>query len=126
MKNKKENLVLLSGLLCNHFVWDKVSEYLSDLVDVSIISFKGCESIQEMAKKVLDNSPDEFILIGHSMGGRVALEVYNQQPSKVKALGLFNTGVHPRTESEVPGRQRLLDLAQTEGISSVCKQWLPL
>jgi pimeloyl-ACP methyl ester carboxylesterase len=121
----KESIVFLSGLLCNETVWEDVSKELENTYDVSIISFQGCDSIEMMAKKVLDTAPQEFILIGHSMGGRVALEVFNQASNKVLALGLFNTGVHAKSEAEVQGRQKLLDLAKNEGISSVVKQWLP-
>lgn len=121
----KDSIVLLSGLLCNETVWKDVAKELEDSFDITMISFKGCDSIESMAKKVLENSPKEFILIGHSMGGRVALEVYNQDSTRVKALGLFNTGVTPRSEAEVPGRQKLLDLAKEKGIEAVLKQWLP-
>jgi pimeloyl-ACP methyl ester carboxylesterase len=121
----KESIVFLSGLLCNETVWEDVSKELENTYDVSIISFQGCDSIEKMAKKVLDTAPESFILIGHSMGGRVALEVFNQASNKVLALGLFNTGVHAKSEAEVQGRQKLLDLAKNEGISSVVKQWLP-
>lgn len=120
----KESIVFLSGLLCNETVWEDVSKELEDIYDISIISFQGCDSIEMMAKKVLDLAPESFILIGHSMGGRVALEVFNQASNRVKGLGLFNTGVHAKSESEIIGRQKLLDLAKNEGISSVLKQWL--
>jgi pimeloyl-ACP methyl ester carboxylesterase len=121
----KESIVFLSGLLCNEFVWEDISKELENQYDVSMISFQGCDSIEMMAKKVLDTAPESFILIGHSMGGRVALEVFNQAPNRVNKLGLFNTGVHGKTATEIPGRQKLLDLASNEGISFVAKQWLP-
>ncbi len=121
----KESIVFLSGLLCNETVWKDVSKELENTYDVSIISFQACDSIEMMAKKVLNTAPQKFILIGHSMGGRVALEVFKQASNKVLALGLFNTGVHNKSEAEVQGRQKLLDLAKNEGINSVVKQWLP-
>ncbi len=121
----KESIVFLSGLLCDETVWEDISKELQHDYEVLIISFRGCDSIEKMAKKVLDTAPQKFILIGHSMGGRVALEVFNQASNKVIALGLFNTGVHAKSESEIPGRQKLLDLAKNEGIASVAKQWLP-
>ncbi len=121
----KESIVFLSGLLCNETVWEDVSKELENTYDVSIISFQGCDSIEMMAKKVLDTAPQEFILIGHSMGGRVALEVFNQASNRITKIGLFNTGVHSKSETEVQGRQKLLDLAKNEGIKSVVKQWLP-
>lgn len=122
---EKENIVLLCGLLCKKIVWEEVAKELSKKANVSIISFEGCNSIEDMAKKVLDNSPQKFILIGHSMGGRVTLEVFNQQKDRLKAMGLFNTGVHPTTQTELPGRIKLLELAKNEGMLSVVKQWLP-
>lgn len=124
MKNK-ESLVLLCGLLCDERVWKDVSVHLEDDYNISIISFKGCDTIEQMAKKVLNISFETFYLIGHSMGGRVALEVYNQNSNRIKGLGLFNTGVHPKNEAEVPGRLNLLELANDYGMGAVVKQWLP-
>lgn len=120
----KEPVVLLCGLLCDETVWQDIKSELNDY-DVTIISFKGCDSIDMMAKKVLEESPNSFNLIGHSMGGRVALEIFKQSPYRIKRLGLFNTGVHPKSKAEVPGRQKLLDLAEDKGISFVAKEWLP-
>lgn len=124
MKSKK-TIVFLCGLTCDERVWSEVSDTLSLNYNTQIISFKGLDSISNMAKKVLNEVSDDFILIGHSMGGRVALEVYNQNPQRVLALGLFNTGVHPRSEKEVPGRLELLDLAKCKGMTHVVKKWLP-
>jgi|GEM_PF-5280951 len=62
---------------------------MENLVDTPIISFAGYDSIKEMASKALNDAPENFEIAGHSMGGRVAIEVYRQ--------------------SEVSGRQRLLD-----------------
>lgn len=123
--SKPTELALLSGLLCDDFVWQEVAERLSEVAHCHIFSFAGCSSITEMAEKVLAGTPQQFALAGHSMGGRVALEVYRLAPHRVSHLALLNTGVHPRSDAEVPGRQRLLDLSLTEGMNAVCEQWLP-
>lgn len=118
-------LVLLAGLLCDRYMWEEVGEILSDVADVSIFSFAGFDSISAMAEKVLAEGPKCFSLAGHSMGGRVAIEIYRQAPQRVKRLALINTGVHPRTEREVPGRKRLLDLSVDVGMEAVADAWLP-
>lgn len=118
-------LLLLSGLLCDRFVWDAVARQLQDSVDITIVSFAGCSSIPEMAEKVLATAPEHFALAGHSMGGRVALELVRQAPQRVTRLALLNTGIHPRSEAEVAGRQRLLDLSKSEGMAAVAEDWLP-
>lgn len=122
---QKENLVLLSGLLCDETVWKDVAKDLDDIANIYMISFKGCDSIQMMAQKVLDNSPEHFCLVGHSMGARVALEMMKHSASRVKKLALFNTGVHPVSDLEIQGRQKLINIAREEGIPSLMKQWLP-
>lgn len=118
-------LVLLAGLLCDCYMWKEVGDLLADIADVSIFSFAGFDSIPDMAAKVLADSPEHFALAGHSMGGRVAFEVYRQALQRVERLALFNTGVHPRTAKEVPGRQKLLDLSVNTGMEAVADIWLP-
>lgn len=124
MKTNK-SLVLLSGLLCDETVWQDISDDLQDIATIYMISFKGCDSIEEMAKKVLDNAPDTFCLIGHSLGARVALEIMRQAPQRVNKLALFNTGIHPISSKEIEGREKLLTLAKEKGIDALMKVWLP-
>lgn len=122
---QKDSIVFLSGLLCDERVWFEVANNLKDIATTHLISFKGLDSIENMAKKVLDNSPSTFCLVGHSMGGRVALEIMKQAPHRVKKLALFNTGIHGVSETEIKGREVLINLAKEEGIHSIVKQWLP-
>ncbi|MBN4053525.1 alpha/beta hydrolase [Haliea sp. AH-315-K21] len=124
-RQERQHIVFLCGLLCDKLVWQSAAKLLEGEFVCSIVSFEGFNSIVDMAKAVADKGPASFILIGHSMGGRVALEVYRQCPERVEMLGLFNTGVHPRKEGEEAGRQKLLDIAATEGMAAVADSWLP-
>ena len=54
-------------------------------------------------------------MAGHSMGGRVALEVVRAAPARVSGLALLNTGVHTVRDGEPQSRGRLLRLAQRAG-----------
>jgi len=78
-----------------------------------------------MAEQVLGGAPEHFALAGHSMGGRVALEVLQRAPLRVTGLALFNTGVHPPREREAADRGRLVRLAQTQGMQALAAEWLP-
>jgi pimeloyl-ACP methyl ester carboxylesterase len=120
-----QSLVLLSGLLCDDFVWKEISSLLADEIEIQIFSFAGFSSFKTMATHVLDNSPECFALAGHSMGGRVALQIMDMAPERVTHLGLLNTGVHPKKEDEEIGRQRLLDIADQQGMAAVANEWLP-
>ncbi|WP_425640796.1 alpha/beta fold hydrolase [Marinomonas gallaica] len=120
----KPTLVCLTGLLCDQRVWQPVASLLESEVSVQIISFSGFDNITQMARHVLASVEGTFALAGHSMGGRVALEVYRLAPERITHLALMNTGVHPKSEKELPGRLRLLELAKQEGTSVLSKEWL--
>lgn len=118
-------LILLSGLLSDETVWNDVAERLGARGDVRIVSFPNMDSIGAMADHVIEHTPPAFALAGHSMGGRVALEVVRRAAGKVRALALFNTGTHPCRESEIESRGRLVKLAREKGMSALAAEWLP-
>jgi len=122
---EKPALLLLCGLLSDATVWRPVADRLADVADVRIVDFAGCRSIGAMAERALASAPARFAVAGHSMGARVALEAAARAPERIERIALVNTGVHPVSEAEPAGRQRLLDLAANEGIAAVAADWLP-
>ena len=118
-------LLLLSGLLCDETVWVDAARVLKSAADVRIVSFQGIDSIQAMAGHVLRMAPQRFLVAGHSMGGRVALEIFRQAKERVLGLALLNTGVHPLRAGEIESRGRLVKLARERGMSAVAADWLP-
>jgi pimeloyl-ACP methyl ester carboxylesterase len=116
---------LLPGLLCDETIWSHQSKGLGESADVMVPDFRYVNSIPAMAKLVLDAAPRRFSVAGHSMGGRVALEVFRMAPDRVERLALLDTGVHPRAASEESQRWALVDLARREGMAALAAQWLP-
>jgi pimeloyl-ACP methyl ester carboxylesterase len=121
----KQPLLLLCGLLCDETIWADIPLRLTDAADSRIISFGGFSSITAMAEHVLTVAPERFAMAGHSMGGRVALEVVRLAPQRVLRLGLLNTGVHTVRDGEPQSRGRLLRLAFEQGMSALAAEWLP-
>ena len=88
------------------------------------------DSIPAMAEAVLQAAPDRFSIAGHSMGGRVALEIYRRAPKRVARIALLNTGYLPLAagaagEEETRKRGELVALAQSQGMRAMLRQWLP-
>jgi pimeloyl-ACP methyl ester carboxylesterase len=52
-------------------------------------------SIAELAADVLRDAPQRFALVGLSMGGIVAFEVWRQAPDRVTHIGLLDTTFYP-------------------------------
>ncbi len=83
-----------------------------------------------MAQAVLRTAPERFSVAGHSMGGRVALEIYRLAPQRVARIALLNTGYLPLApgaagEEETRKRWDLVTLAQSQGMPAMLRQWLP-
>lgn len=121
----KPDLILLSGLMCDDTIWMKVVPGLARHALIMTIDFSGFDEIGAMAERVLDAAPDRFSLAGHSMGARVALEVYRRAPQRITRIALLSTGVHPVKPGEINSRQALVDLAYQHGMAAVVKRWLP-
>jgi pimeloyl-ACP methyl ester carboxylesterase len=92
------------------------------------VSFtKGEDTLAAMAGRVLDGAPDTFALAGHSMGGRVALEVVRRAPGRVERLALLDTGYEGPAPGEFEKRAVLVDQARREGIDAIAAAWgLPM
>ena len=118
-------LALLCGLLCDEDIWREVIAALAAEVDVRVFSFPGFSSIADMAEHVLASVQGRFAVAGHSMGGRVALEIVRRSEGRVTGIALLNTGVHPPAAHETVSRGRLVSLARSAGMTALAAEWLP-
>ena len=125
----KPTLMLLPGLMCDRAVWEPQVEALSDAWDCRVPDYDFADDLGAMAEHVLAEAPSSFALAGHSMGGRVALEVMRRAPERVLRLALLDTGYKALAEGEagereVAGRMRLVELAQQQGTRAMGEEWL--
>jgi pimeloyl-ACP methyl ester carboxylesterase len=121
--------MLLPGLMCDAAVWAPQVQALSGKVNCQVSAWGLTDSLTAMAQQVLRESPTEkFSLAGHSMGGRVAMEVMRLAPQRVERLALFDTGTHPLPSGEAgakerAGRMELLEKARSQGMRAMGEQW---
>jgi pimeloyl-ACP methyl ester carboxylesterase len=118
-------IILIPGLMNDGWVWRHQIGPLSRIAPVMIACNEGCDSLAAMASRILAATSGPLALVGHSMGGRVALEAVAQAPGRVKCLALLDTGAGGPVEAEAAGRKRLVDLARAEGMAAVAREWLP-
>jgi pimeloyl-ACP methyl ester carboxylesterase len=121
----KQSVALLSGLLCDETFWTDIPRRLAGVAEIQVVSFRGFSSIPAMAQHVLDIAPQRFAVAGHSMGGRVALEIMRAAPRRITGLALLNTGVHPVRDGEPQSRSHLLRVAYEHGMAALAAEWLP-
>jgi pimeloyl-ACP methyl ester carboxylesterase len=122
-------LMLLPGLMCDRTVWDCQIASLSASADCVVPGYGGLGSIAAMAQTSLRQAPARFALAGHSMGGRVALEIMRTEPQRVTRLALLDTGWQARAsgeagQAEAHQRHRLVDIAYASGMRAMGREWV--
>lgn len=118
-------LYLLPGLICDDFVWKAQVEALSEFEPVAVQGYGSARSLVGMAEGILESAPDKISVAGHSMGGRVALEMFRMAPERIARLALLDTGVHPVEAGEKEKRLALLEIGLQEGMEALVDVWLP-
>jgi len=116
-------LLFLPGLACDARIY---APQLAAFPDSRAIDGYGtADTLAEMARVALEQAPEAFDLFGHSMGGRVALEVFRLAPRRVRRLALVSTGVHSLREGEPAKRQALQTIGWNHGFEKLIDEWLP-
>ena len=123
-------IVFLPGLICDQAVWlSQIDAFSEKGISCQVIDYGSANSLSHMAEIAIEQAPEKFILIGHSMGGRVAMEVARQAPEKISHIVLMDTGYLPLAEGdagekEIAGRQALIDTAAKQGMRAMGNVWM--
>lgn len=116
-------LLFLPGLACDARIY---APQLAAFPDSRAVDGYGmANTLADMARIALEQAPETFDLFGHSMGGRVALEVLRTAPERVRRLGLVSTGVHSLREGEAAKRAALQAIGWNHGFGKLIDEWLP-
>lgn len=111
-RTSRETVFFVPGLLCDRAVWAAQIDALSDAYDCRTPRFDSQDSIESMAGTVLALGDGMFSLVGHSMGGYVALEIMRRAPRRVRRLALLSTQPRGDSPEQAARRQMLYDKAE--------------
>lgn len=136
VQGKGTPLVLLHGFCEDSRMWDDFLTLFSTqkIVRVDLPGFGQSElqdehSISQMAacvKAVFDHLKiEECVLIGHSMGGYVSLEIAKQYPEYLLGLGMFHSHPYGDSEEKKAGRDKGIDFIRRNGHIHYIKQVIP-
>lgn len=117
-------VVLIPGLVSDHLVWADLEKALAAHGPVVTADLTQGDDIRAWAARLLAQYSGQLLAVGHSMGGRVALEMAHQAPERMVGLVLANTGHGPKKEGEEVKRQEMIDLAHRD-LEAFIASWLP-
>ncbi|UZE25901.1 alpha/beta hydrolase [Pseudomonas sp. B21-056] len=123
-------LLMLPGMVCGPASWQQQAEALAGNVQIVIADYDSADNITVMARQLLAFFDAPLLLAGHSMGARVALEIYRLAPHRVLGLCLIATESRARPEgergqAEDSTRMGLLKLAVDQGMQAMANAWIP-
>jgi pimeloyl-ACP methyl ester carboxylesterase len=131
-------IILLHGFPMNQGVWDDFVPLLSDHYKVITVDLPGFGksplpdppfTIDQIADIVLDCISTEKILdsalIGHSLGGYVALAMAEKRPDLFSGLGLFHSTALADTEEKKESRLKVVEFISKNGVLAFTSNFIP-
>ena len=109
-----EHIMLLPGMLCDHRLWQHQSSALGPNVHYADTSRD--DNFEAMAQRALEHAPPRFAVIGLSMGGILAFEIWRQAPERVTHMALLDTNPHPDTPERRSLRLEQIAKAMSGGL----------
>jgi pimeloyl-ACP methyl ester carboxylesterase len=119
-------VLMIPGLICDGHVWATTKAVLDKAGQACAVADVTTQSsITDMAQSLLDNHKGLLLPVGHSMGGRIAMEMARIAPDRLQGMALLSTGMHPLKPGETEKRKRMIALARDQGMAALAERWLP-
>jgi pimeloyl-ACP methyl ester carboxylesterase len=125
LKGNGPSVVFLHGFLEDHSIWDYFVKKLSANYQVLAVDLPGSgkssvfdtihtmEFMAETVNLILEKEKiTEYILVGHSMGGYVALELAEKYPEKLNGIVLFHSHASADDEQGKINRNRTIEVVK--------------
>lgn len=100
------NLVLLPGFMCDADLWADMAPDLARLGKVHYGNVYQDDSLEGMARRVLSESPEKFVLVGFSMGGFVARVLALMAPERLDGIAFVASSARGYSDEEVARRKQ--------------------
>ncbi len=137
-KGSGQPLVLLHGFCESGRMWNYFADELSDYFRVICPDLPGFGdspiagdkiTLEEVAVQLeewmAENQIQDPIVIGHSLGGYVALALLELMGSRLKAIGLFHSTAFPDDEEKKGMRNRTIIFLQKNGVEKFVTSFVP-
>ncbi len=138
VKGKGDAVLWLHGLALDSRIWDDFTDGLPStfkhiLVDMpgfgksaNLEAPKTIDAIAQQVKEVLDmEKTTQVSVVGHSMGGYVALSFIEQYPGLVTRLCMFHSQPYADDTAKKADRKKLMTFVEKNGTEPWMKEFYP-
>jgi pimeloyl-ACP methyl ester carboxylesterase len=122
--------VFLHGFGEDQRVWSDFLPLFSwpfESIVVDYSTWTDCTDIQDYASRIMSNLPlnTKFILVGHSMGGYVALAMAEQFENVIDQVIMLHSSPFSDTDEKKSGRQRTIDFLKKYPVKDFLGPFVP-
>jgi pimeloyl-ACP methyl ester carboxylesterase len=124
-------VILIHGFPMNQQVWNDFSEKLSDSIKIVTLDLPGFGksagladgfSLEDIAGMVLDwireKRYDKPVIVGHSMGGYIALAMADHDSDAISGICLFHSSALPDSPEKKQSRNKVLEFIENQGVEA--------
>jgi len=119
-------IVLIPGLGCTPRLYAEQLPALWTFGPVTVADHRRGDSMDQIARQILDYAPPKFALGGLSMGGYIALAIMRMAPERVQKLALLDTGARSDTPEQSERRKAQIAMAESGKLGEIADQLWPL
>ncbi len=121
-----EPLVVIPGFMADARAFLPQLVHLATDRVILLILPSSADSVEKIAEAAQDNAlPDKFALLGHGLGGQVALEILRRQPNSVTRMALIATDPLPEAPQTAAARERQVVAAKSGKLAEAMAHEIP-
>jgi pimeloyl-ACP methyl ester carboxylesterase len=123
-------LLFLHGFGENHQVWDDFLpnfEWKYAIHCPNYADWTDCLTLEDYAVKIMSNLPYQsfFYVLGHSMGGYIALELVKLFPDKIVKVVMLNSSAFPDSDQKKLNRDKTIQFLRNFGTEKFIDLFIP-
>lgn len=120
-----EPVVLIPGFMADARLFMPQIVALGPTRPVILLPSGQGGTVERAAVEALPHLPDRFALVGHGLGGNVAIEILRKRPEAVSRIALIATDPLPETPKLAAEQETLIVAAKTGRLADCIARMLP-
>lgn len=124
------SIIFLHGFGEDHRIWDDFLpnfEWQNSFICPGYADWTDCEQLSDFAHKLMNSLPKEssYYIVGHSMGGYIALELAKLYPERILKVVMLNSTAFPDSDEKKKNRDKTAAFIENLGVDKFIGPFIP-